>query len=76
MTESCRDARSERPLSNNLDDVTFNGDGRTDRASLQDSFCFDGDGRPPTRHSRASLHGDVGVTGSKAGRRGGMTDAL
>ena len=67
MTESRRDARSERPLSNNLDDVTFNGDGRTDRASLQDSFCFDGDGRPPTRHSRASLQdsfcfdGDVGL---------------
>ena len=31
----CRDARSERPLSNQLDAVTFNGDGRTDRASLQ-----------------------------------------
>ena len=43
MTEFRRDARSERPLSNNLDDVTFNGDGRTDRVSLQDSFCFDGD---------------------------------
>ena len=31
----CRDARLERPLSNQLDAVTFNGDGRTDRASLQ-----------------------------------------
>ena len=33
--DCCRDARSERPLSNQLDAVTFNGDGRTDRASLQ-----------------------------------------
>ena len=31
----CRDARSERPLSNQLDALTFNGDGRSDRASLQ-----------------------------------------
>ena len=35
----CRDARvclvGGRPLSNDLNDVTFNGDGRTSRASLQ-----------------------------------------
>ena len=35
----CKDARKRlaggRPLSNQLDAVTFNGDGRTDRASLQ-----------------------------------------
>ena len=37
----CRDVREclvgGRPLSNDLDDVTLDGDGRTDRASLQDS---------------------------------------
>ena len=40
VTATCRDARmcqvGGRPLSNDLDDVTFNGDGRSDRASLQD----------------------------------------
>ena len=31
----CRDARSERPLCQRLQHRGFNGDGRTDRASLQ-----------------------------------------
>ena len=31
----CRDARSERPLYQRLQRCGFNGDGRTDRASLQ-----------------------------------------
>ena len=38
--DSCRDARSVRPLSNDFDAVTF-----------------DGDGRPPTRHTHAPLLG-------------------
>ena len=54
--EYCRDARSERPLSNQLDTVTFNGDGRTDRASLQgdvtSAVTLGHDGRT----DRASTH--------------------
>ena len=47
----CRDARSERPLSNQLDAVTFNGDGRKDRASLQRVTRLSrGDGRPLARY--------------------------
>ena len=35
ITCRCRDARSERPLYQRLQRQGFNGDGRTDRASLQ-----------------------------------------
>ena len=35
----CRDARSERPLYQRLQHHDFNGDGRTDRASLQIVIC-------------------------------------
>ena len=67
MTESCRDARSERPLCQRLQHRGINGDGRTDRASLQDSVSvrplyqklqhrgFNGDGRT----DRASLQDSV-----------------
>ena len=34
-TSPCRDARSVRPLYQRLQRRDFNGDGRTDRASLQ-----------------------------------------
>ena len=36
-TSPCRDARSVRPLCQKLQHRGFNGDGRTDRASLQES---------------------------------------
>ena len=36
-TSSCRDARSVRPLRQRLQRRGFNGNGRSDRASLQDS---------------------------------------
>ena len=61
-TSPCRDARSVRPLYQRLQHRGFNGDGRTDRASLQGdvgggrSNVFNGDGRT----SRASLQGVVG----------------
>ena len=35
VTSSCRDARSVRPLYQRLQGCCFNGDGRSDRASLQ-----------------------------------------
>ena len=56
------DARSVRPLYQRLQHRGFNGDGRTDRASLQPLLVkivtrrgFNGDGRHPARHFRASL---------------------
>ena len=55
MTAPCRDARSERPLLNDLDDVTFDGDGRTDRASLHGNVSLYYNGRPLAKHDRASL---------------------
>ena len=46
-----------RPLYQRLQRQGFNGNGRPDRASLQPLLVSQfGNGRPPTRHSRASLH--------------------
>ena len=51
-----------RPLCQRLQHRGFNGDGRTDRASLQPLLVkivtrrgFNGDGRYPARHFRVSL---------------------
>ena len=73
----CRDARSVRPLCQRLQHRGFNGDGRTDRASLQPLFVslyYDG------RTDRASLHGllvspreefaDSSVESENSSRRG------
>ena len=56
-TSPCRDARSVRPLCQKLQHRGFNGDGRTDRVSLQDDVEVRTRwGRtPPARYFRASL---------------------